>query len=101
VTTGRALIAQISGNGIRQRGKVNITYCDLRNNLPSSTDDHAPLNPGPLSISLPAELMVQLDAMVAERGLPSRSQMIAELIRHELAEHSAARPTRSWPAPSP
>lgn len=41
-----------------------------------------------LSVSLPAELMAQLDAMVAERGLPSRSQMIAELIRHELAEHS-------------
>ena len=45
-----------------------------------------------LSISLPAELMIQLDAMVAERGLPSRSQMIAELIRHELAEHSGERP---------
>jgi CopG family nickel-responsive transcriptional regulator len=45
-----------------------------------------------LSISLPAELFAQLDVMVAERGLPSRSQMIAELIRHELAEHSAARP---------
>jgi CopG family nickel-responsive transcriptional regulator len=28
--------------------------------------------------------------MVAQRGLPSRSQMIAELIRHELAEHSGA-----------
>lgn len=41
-----------------------------------------------LSVSLPAELLVRLDAMVAERGLPSRSQMIAELIRHELAEHS-------------
>ena len=41
-----------------------------------------------LSVSLPAELLAQLDAMVAERGLPSRSQMIAELIRHELAEHS-------------
>ncbi|HMP63394.1 MAG TPA: CopG family ribbon-helix-helix protein [Phenylobacterium sp.] len=41
-----------------------------------------------LSVSLPAELLSQLDAMVAERGLPSRSQMIAELIRHELAEHS-------------
>jgi CopG family nickel-responsive transcriptional regulator len=40
-----------------------------------------------LSVSLPAELLSQLDAMVAERGLPSRSQMIAELIRHELAEH--------------
>ena len=41
-----------------------------------------------LSVSLPAELLAQLDAMVAERDLPSRSQMIAELIRHELAEHS-------------
>ena len=41
-----------------------------------------------LSVSLPAELLSQLDEMVAERGLPSRSQMIAELIRHELAEHS-------------
>ena len=40
-----------------------------------------------LSVSLPAELLNQLDAMVAERALPSRSQMIAELIRHELAEH--------------
>ena len=41
-----------------------------------------------LSVSLPAELLAQLDAMVADRALPSRSQMIAELIRHELAEHS-------------
>ncbi len=41
-----------------------------------------------LSISLPGELLAQLDAMVGERGLPSRSQMISELIRHELAEHS-------------
>jgi CopG family nickel-responsive transcriptional regulator len=41
-----------------------------------------------LSVSLPAELLNQLDAMVAERDLPSRSSMIAELIRHELAEHS-------------
>lgn len=41
-----------------------------------------------LSVSLPAALLTSLDAMVAQRGLPSRSQMIAELIRHELAEHS-------------
>jgi CopG family nickel-responsive transcriptional regulator len=41
-----------------------------------------------LSVSLPADLLARLDDMVAERGLPSRSQMIAELIRHELAEHS-------------
>ena len=45
-----------------------------------------------LSVSLPAHLLAQLDAMVAERGLPSRSQMIAELIRHELAEHSEGVP---------
>ena len=42
-----------------------------------------------LSISLPPELVVRLDAMMAERGLPSRSQMIAELIRHELADFEA------------
>lgn len=44
-----------------------------------------------LSVSLPSELLMQLDAMVSERGLPSRSQMIAELIRHELAEHGEGR----------
>ena len=44
-----------------------------------------------LSVSLPSELLAQLDAMVSERGLPSRSQMIAELIRHELAEHNETR----------
>jgi CopG family transcriptional regulator, nickel-responsive regulator len=41
-----------------------------------------------LSVSLPGDLLAQLDAMVTERGLPSRSQMIAELIRHALAEHN-------------
>jgi CopG family nickel-responsive transcriptional regulator len=40
-------------------------------------------------MSLPAELFRQLDVMVDERGLPSRSQLIAELIRHALAEHEA------------
>ncbi len=44
-----------------------------------------------LSVSLPAELLAQLDAMVAERALPSRSQMLAELIRHEVAEHQEGR----------
>lgn len=43
-----------------------------------------------LSMSLPADLFRQLDAMVEERGLPSRSQLIAELIRHALAEHAAS-----------
>ena len=41
-----------------------------------------------LSVSLPAELLTQLDAMIARRGLPNRSQTISELIRHELADHS-------------
>lgn len=46
-----------------------------------------------LSMSLPADLFRQLDEMVEERGLPSRSQLISELIRHALAEHAAfARP---------
>lgn len=44
-----------------------------------------------LSVSLPGELLAQLDAMVSERGLPSRSQMISELIRHALAEHGEVR----------
>ena len=42
-----------------------------------------------LSVSLPSELLAELDEMVRERELPSRSQMIAELIRHALAEHHA------------
>ena len=44
-----------------------------------------------LSVSLPEELLIRLDTMVQERGLPSRSQMIAELIRHALAEHGEQR----------
>lgn len=42
-----------------------------------------------MSMSLPAELFRQLDVMVEEQGLPSRSHLIAELIRHALAEHEA------------
>jgi CopG family transcriptional regulator, nickel-responsive regulator len=42
-----------------------------------------------LSMSLPSELLRQLDGMVDESGLPSRSQLISELIRHALAEHEA------------
>lgn len=45
-----------------------------------------------LSVSLPAELLARLDSMVEQRGLTSRSQMIAELIRHELAEHNEGIP---------
>lgn len=39
-----------------------------------------------IGVSLPASLLAQVDAMVAERGLPGRSQLIAELIRHEVAD---------------
>lgn len=42
-----------------------------------------------LSVSLPADLFAELDAMVAEREVANRSQMIAELIRNALAEHNA------------
>lgn len=48
-----------------------------------------PVSLARLSMSLPSELFRQLDLMVEERGLPSRSQLIAELIRHALAEHEA------------
>ncbi len=39
-----------------------------------------------IGVSLPGPLLAQVDDMVAERGLPGRSQLIAELIRHEVAE---------------
>ena len=39
-----------------------------------------------IGVSLPGALLSQVDQMVAERGLPGRSQLIAELIRHEVAE---------------
>ena len=45
-----------------------------------------------LSVSLPAELLAQLDAMIERRGLTNRSQTVAEMIRHELAEHSEGVP---------
>ncbi len=53
--------------------------------------DHTISELARLSVSLPGELLAELDEMVSERGLPSRSQMIAELIRHALAEHHEER----------
>jgi len=56
----------------------------------------APRQPAPaaplarLSISLPAALLAQLDAMVDQRQLPNRSQVLAELIRHALADARGA-----------
>ncbi len=51
------------------------------------TDDTLGTGLSRLSMSLPSDLFRQLDVMVNERGLPSRSQLIAELIRHALADH--------------
>jgi CopG family nickel-responsive transcriptional regulator len=71
----------------RYARNVSITQYEKRNNgvNPRSTPELARL-----SVSLPSELLMQLDAMVEERALPSRSQMLAELIRHALAEHNHA-----------
>ncbi len=41
-----------------------------------------------ISVSLPADLLDGLDAMVERRGLPSRSRAVGEMIRRQLAEHS-------------
>lgn len=40
-----------------------------------------------ISISLPEELLAQLDGMVVERGFESRSQAIADMINQQLIEH--------------
>ena len=40
-----------------------------------------------ISISLPPDLLDELDRMVASRGYDSRSQAIAEMVHYQLAEH--------------
>lgn len=40
------------------------------------------------SVSLPADLLDELDAMVAHRRFPSRSHAIAEMARERLVEHT-------------
>ena len=40
-----------------------------------------------ISVSLPENLLFELDKMINERGYESRSQAIAEMINSELAEH--------------
>jgi CopG family nickel-responsive transcriptional regulator len=45
-----------------------------------------------LSVSIPTDLQIQLDDMVAQRSAPSRSALVAELIRHELANFSQDTP---------
>src|SRR5688572_12722355 len=54
--------------------------------------DDTPNTLARLSLSLPADLLADLDAMVAEQGAPSRSQMVAELIRHALAQYDETTP---------
>jgi len=39
------------------------------------------------SVSLPRELAQRLDAMVGDRGLPSRSLAVAEMVQRQLARH--------------
>ena len=43
-----------------------------------------------ISISLPPDLLDELDRMVASRGYGSRSQGIAEMVNYQLAEHKRA-----------
>jgi CopG family nickel-responsive transcriptional regulator len=53
--------------------------------------------PAPLarfSVSLPADLLDELDELVAGRGFPSRSHAIAEMARVHLVEHAQALGTR-------
>ena len=43
-----------------------------------------------ISISLPPELLSELDRMVLGRGYGSRSQAISEMVNYQLAEHKRA-----------
>jgi CopG family nickel-responsive transcriptional regulator len=40
-----------------------------------------------ISVSLPEELLYELDAMVVGRGFESRSQAIADMVNQQLVEH--------------
>lgn len=40
-----------------------------------------------ISVSLPPDLLAELDGMVAGRGHDSRSQAIGEMVNYQLAEH--------------
>lgn len=67
----------------------NITFVKNSNiGYTALMSDFAPDALARLSMSLPAKVFENLDRMIAERGLPSRSSVIAELIRNALAEYS-------------
>ncbi len=40
-----------------------------------------------ISVSLPPDLLAELDSMVESRGYDSRSQAIGEMVNYQLAEH--------------
>lgn len=46
-----------------------------------------------ISISLPEELLAELDSMVVERGFNSRSSAIGDMIHQSLMEHKSQRGT--------
>jgi len=43
-----------------------------------------------ISVSLPPDLLAELDRMVESRGYGSRSQAIGEMVNYQLAEHKRA-----------
>ncbi|WP_296893316.1 nickel-responsive transcriptional regulator NikR [Thiobacillus sp.] len=43
-----------------------------------------------ISVSLPPDLLAELDSMVESRGYDSRSQAIGEMVNYQLAEHKRA-----------
>jgi CopG family nickel-responsive transcriptional regulator len=44
-----------------------------------------------LSVSIPADLVPRLDAMVRAKGYDNRSQAVADMVRAQLVEHHAQR----------
>ena len=53
---------------------------------PNSLDKPATLV-SRISVSLPPDLLAELDTMVESRGYDSRSQAIGEMVQYQLAEH--------------
>ncbi len=47
------------------------------------------------SVSIPADLAAQLDAMVEQRGHKNRSQAVAEMVRAQLVEHRGTQGSES------
>ncbi|MBU1918694.1 MAG: nickel-responsive transcriptional regulator NikR [bacterium] len=41
------------------------------------------------SISMPEDIVKQLDAMIKSKGYDNRSQAVADMVRHQLVEHKA------------